>query len=401
MFFRSTLVRFRLIAILSLTQIIGWGTTFDMPGVLGRRMADSLGLANELVFGGLTVMLLVVGLAGPLTGRLMARHGPARVLALGSVLMAAGLVLLSLSEGLVSSTLAWLAIGLGGAFGLSTPAYTALVEREGLNAKRAIAILMIFTGLSSAIFWPILDLFALHWGWRATLAASASLHLVIALPLHLFALGAPLPAAAAEPREQDTSAATGPVNPREARRTFLLIAFISTVFTLVTFGISPVLIALLEQSGAAPAMAVGLASFRSVLGIAARLGDLLLGRLSTPLRAMSAACLFMLIGLAAIGLFAPAFVALAAFVVLYGFGSGIGTVARSVLPLSYVPPAAFGTMSARIQLPQNVATAFAPVVMTACLDRGGPHLVILLAATLALAVLAGLWSLSRRRPLAS
>ena len=37
---------------LGFTQIVGWGTTFLMPSVLGRRMEDSLGIPSEVVFSG-------------------------------------------------------------------------------------------------------------------------------------------------------------------------------------------------------------------------------------------------------------------------------------------------------------------------------------------------------------
>ena len=34
---------------LGFTQIVGWGTTFLMPAVLGRHMGEALGLASEVV----------------------------------------------------------------------------------------------------------------------------------------------------------------------------------------------------------------------------------------------------------------------------------------------------------------------------------------------------------------
>ncbi|MFH7416859.1 hypothetical protein VSS92_29740, partial [Pseudomonas syringae pv. tagetis] len=77
-------------------------------------------------------------------------------------------LVLGAANGIVLYAGAWVIIGIGGAFGLSAPAYTAVVEREGANGKRVIAILMLFTGLSSAIFWPILSLLNEAVGWRLT-----------------------------------------------------------------------------------------------------------------------------------------------------------------------------------------------------------------------------------------
>ena len=41
---------------LGITQIIGWGTTFLMPSVLGRHMERDLALPSEVIYGGITVM---------------------------------------------------------------------------------------------------------------------------------------------------------------------------------------------------------------------------------------------------------------------------------------------------------------------------------------------------------
>jgi hypothetical protein len=56
---------------------------------------------------------------------------------------------------------------------------------------------------------------------------------------------------------------------------------------------------------------------------------------------------------------------------VYGFGAGVMTVARALLPLALFSPREFGLQSARLSLPQNLANAIAPVIFTAILDRAG------------------------------
>ena len=60
---------------LGLTQIVGWGTTFLMPSVLGRHIEHDLGLPSEVVYGGITVMFGVGALFAPWVGRLIDRTG--------------------------------------------------------------------------------------------------------------------------------------------------------------------------------------------------------------------------------------------------------------------------------------------------------------------------------------
>jgi hypothetical protein len=55
---------------LGLTQVIGWGTTFLMPSVLGRSIQQGLSIPSEVVFGGITVMFGVGALIAPQIGML-------------------------------------------------------------------------------------------------------------------------------------------------------------------------------------------------------------------------------------------------------------------------------------------------------------------------------------------
>jgi len=368
------------VIVLAITQLIGWGTTFDMLGVMGRVVAPDLGLPNEVVFAGLTIMMMVSAIVGPATGRWLGRYGAARVLSAASLIFALGQILLAAANGIALYAAAWIIIGIGGALGLSAPAYTAVVEREGANGKRVIAILMLFTGLSSAIFWPILSLLNEAIGWRLTFLACAALQFFVCLPLHLFALPKPITAHA----EGGTAEiAPVPLSKTAQRKAFLLIAAATTISTFVTFGLSPSLLEIFRQSGASPALALQLGSARGVLGISARFLDMLLGRRGNPILSaamgislMAASFLMMLIA-------SPSTPLLITFVLLYGFGSGVMTVARALLPLALFSPREFGLQSARLSLPQNLANAAAPVIITAILDRAGTGPALLACAVLA------------------
>ena len=384
------------IAVLAVTQLIGWGTTFDMLGVMGRIIAPDLKLANEVIFLGISVMMLVSAVAGPATGRLLNRFGARNVLAAGSVVFFLGLLALSAAQGLIGYMLAWAIIGLGGAFGLSSPAYTAIVEREGLRAGRVIAILMLFTGLSSAIFWPLLDVVQAHIGWRMTFVATAFIHLCVCLPLHLFALPRPGGMATADEGHDIAPIA---LSDRQRLAAFLLIAVSTMLATFVTYGLTPSLLHILSLSGASPSLALELGSLRGVMGIAARFLDMLLGRRSSPLIGTTAGILMLVVSFAMLAFAGDAPPLLVGFVVLYGFGTGVITVARALLPLLVFSRREFGMQSARLSLPQNLASAVAPVVFTGILDRLGLDAVIVTITALSILSLLltlALWIVIRR-----
>ncbi|MBX5157225.1 MULTISPECIES: MFS transporter [unclassified Rhizobium] len=368
------------VTVLAITQLIGWGTTFDMLGVMGRVVAPALGLANEVAFAGLTIMMMVSAIIGPATGRWLSRYGAARVLSAASLTFALGLLLLSAANGIVFYAAAWVIIGIGGACGLSAPAYTAVVEREGANGKRVIAILMLFTGLSSAIFWPILSLLNETLGWRLTFLVCAGLQFFVCLPLHLFALPKPI---VMHIEGGAADIAPVPLSKVARRKAFLLIAAATTISTFITFGISPSLLEIFRQSGASPAFALQLGSARGVLGISARFLDMLLGRRGNPMLSAAMGIGLMMISFLIMLVAGSSTPLLVTFILLYGFGAGVMTVARALLPLALFSPAEYGLQSARLSLPQNLANAIAPVIFTAILDRAGTGPALVACAVLA------------------
>jgi MFS family permease len=369
----------RTIAVLAITQIISWGSTFDMLGVMGRVVAPDLGLPNELVFFGLTIMMLVSAFSGPLTGRLLVRHGAAKVMAASSVIFACGLLLLSAAHGMPVYAAAWIVIGIGGALGLSAPAYTAVVEREGLNSKRIIATLMLFTGLSTTVFWPVLTLVNDLVGWRMTFVLCAALQLLVCLPLYLFGLPKRI-----ESHEQAAAAEIMPVDltPAERGRAFFYMAAATSIGSFVSFGLAPSLLALLRHSGASPALALQLGSARGAIGVSARFVDMLLGRRGNALVTSLIGTSLMLLSFLAAAMLTSSAPVLVLFVLFYSFGTGVLAVARALLPLSLFSARDYGRQAARLSLPQNLANAVAPVIFTAILDRVGSTAVLLIGAGL-------------------
>jgi MFS family permease len=375
------------VGVLTVTQLIGWGTTFESVGVLGRRLAPDLGLANEIVYAGLSVMMMVSAFASPLVGRLLDRHGAARVMAAGSMFFAAGLSILAISTGIVTYAAAWIALGLGGAFVLSAPAYTAVVEREGADGKRTIAILMLFTGLSSTIFWPLLSVMSDMVGWRTTLLFAAGLHAFVCVPLYLFCLPRPIlwsaPGASAD-------LAPVPLTAGNRKTAFVLVAMTTAIASFVTFGLSPSLLEILHRFGATPEFALQLAAARGVMGILARGVDMGLGRRGNPFLTSVAGSGLMLAAFACLLVLPASGLSLWIFIILYGFGAGILVVARALLPLALFSPREYGRQATRLAMPQNIANALAPIIFTALIDRTGVASALVFSIALATVALAAI-----------
>ena len=242
---------------LGFTQIVGWGTTFLMPSVLGRHMEDALGIPSEIVFSGITVMFAVGAICSPHVGRLIDRTGARTIMASGSVIYAVSLAGLAFSQGLVTYLLCWAGLGIASTLALSTPSSIALAQVAGPGARRAIGMLAIIGGFASTVFWPLSGALDVAVGWRGTLLAYAAIHLLACAPVHLLVLPNRPPShhlvASATPTP------TG-VAPEVQSRVFLLLSLTLASGAFVFTGAMVHMIEIQRGLGHAPASAVFLAS---------------------------------------------------------------------------------------------------------------------------------------------
>jgi predicted MFS family arabinose efflux permease len=379
------------IGALAVTQLVGWGTTFQAPAVLGTAMSGAVGLPLVGVLLGPTVMLVVMAFASPVLPRVAARLGMARTMAAGSVLAAAALSIVASATGPAAFFAGWALIGLAGTAILTTPAQIALAAIAGDGAKRALGILMLIAGLSSSLFWPIAAALDAAIGWRATLFAFAVLNLAVCAPLHLA-----LPRAAPQRAVPVAPAGADLARPAE-RRVFALLAGAISLNGFISWGFALTLIVLFEARGLGQTEAVAAASIMGVVQIAARSVGVFAGaRWSAMATALGAGAL-LAVGLGVL-LVADGRAAVVVFVLLYGAATGALAVARATLPLAFFPGDAYARASAHLALPLNLAFAAAPPAFAAVLSGFGPQTALWIALAAALAALALLVVLRRHSP---
>jgi predicted MFS family arabinose efflux permease len=352
---------------LGLTQIVGWGTTFMLPSVLGRSIEHELALPSEIVYGGITVMFGVGALFAPRVGRLLDRTGARSVMTAGSIVYALSLAALSFSQGLVSYLLCWAAMGVASTLALNTPASIALAQIAGARARQAIAVLAIVGGLASTVFWPISEALETFFGWRGVLLVYAAFHLLVCAPVHLLMLpGRP-------PVGPHAAAGTGaaPVAADHTKRIFLLLAVAFSCGAFIFTGFIVHAIGVMRGLGHDPASALLLASLIGPAQVAVRLVELVFGhRYSVTSSALFAAAVLPFgLGLAFLagGNFAVALLCLVA----YGIANGLKAVLRATLPLALFGRAQFGSYLGRLALPQGIVSAAAPPVLAAVMAKYG------------------------------
>ncbi len=234
-----------IISTLGVGQIFAWGSSYYLPAVLAKPIADDTGWPLTWVVGGLSLGLLAAGLISPWVGRTIA-------------LLAVGLGILAVAQTVPAYLAAWLVLGIGMGAGLYDPAFATLGRLYGAAARPAITTLTLFGGLASTVCWPLSAFLVTYLGWRGTCLAYAAFHLIVLLPIYLLAL----------PREPESQAASAVGSgaseavpaPRIASTRFLvgLLAIAITLSAMISTLLSVHLLAILQSRGIGLAAAVAL-----------------------------------------------------------------------------------------------------------------------------------------------
>ncbi len=355
----------RLVAWLSLAQLISWGSVFYTFALLLTPIEQELGLTRAQSSLAFSLALLVEGLMAYPVGRWI-DHGHERlVMTSGSVL--AGLCLFL--HGGVSSIAGFYAVwaGLGAAMAavLYAPVFAVVTRRFPNDFRRAIIVMTFLGGLASTVFIPFTAWLMANWGWRQALVILAGFHLLLCAPLHAVILrGAPAKIgqidAADRPDSKDM--------PRLIRSVpFLSLGVFVIAMMAVTAALPAHMVSLLRESGMRETWVIAIPASIGAIQV---LGRLLLFFFEHYFDVHAAnrliPCLLPL-GLTAL-LAAPLLGEqqiwpVLLFVLLYGMGNGMLTIVKGTAMAQYVSREHVATLNGVLGLPLALARASAPLIV--------------------------------------
>jgi MFS family permease len=392
-----------IIVVLTATQWLNWSSTYYLMTVLARPIAAETGWSLVFVVTGLSLGLVTAGLASPRVGRAIERHGGRPMLALGSLLLAVGLLGVGLSRDPIGYLAAWIVIGIAMAASLSDAAFATLGRFYGLRAKTIISNLMVLIAFSATFSWPFTALLTEALGWRGTCLCYAAMHLAIGLPMHLLLLPKtatlPVELSPLTPARAEAASLKAVQGAGRDRRT-LLIWLVGTNITLqIAIGsvLAVHLLSLLQALGVAYAAAVGFGSVIWLSQGGGRVIDALFGRRFHPVLEGVVASLLVLLGIALLLAAPPS--ALLVGIVLFGIGNGVRGILKGTLPLVLFGAEGYATLIGRLGLPTLIAQAAGPALGAVALAQWGamPLLAILAAlAALNLGLASALWMATPR-----
>jgi MFS family permease len=377
------------VACLGVTQILSWASSFHLPAVVAAPIAAETNWPLASVIGGLSLGLVVAALVSPGVGRAIETHGGRPVLALGSGVLAAGLVALAFAASLPVYFAAWAVIGAGMGMSLYDPAFATLGRLYGDAARGPIRGLTLVGGFASTVGWSLSAFCLAHVGWRGTCLAYAGLHLAVSLPIHLLVLPAatPLRIAPSRPAGDDPGRRPGhgpPATPQPARRPLLvgLLALSLTTHAAVWSVVSVSLLLILQRLGLDLAGAVALAALVGPAQVGGRLVDTAFGRRLDPVWTALIAAALVTAGLGLLGLGGSGLAGLA--LLIYGAGNGVQLIAKGSLPLALFGPVGYAALVGRLARPALLAQALAPPGAALLLGNGVAPVLWLVAALAAL-----------------
>lgn len=356
--------RARIVAVLGVTQILFWGSSYYLLAILAAPIARDTGWSPSLIAAALSIGLLVEGLAAPLVGRAIDRWGGRPVMAAGAIVVALGLIGLASATSPAAFAAAWLLTGIGMAACLYDAAFSTLVRLFGFDARRLITLLTLLGGFASTVCWPLTAFLEAQLGWRGACAVYAAANLIVCLPAILVVLPS-------EPRRPLQRSSPAPVEqragpPRSSR--FVLIAASFSISAMISSVMSVHLVAILQARGAGANAALAIAALMGPAQVAARIVEMLAGQRHHPVQAMIIAAGLIVAGLGALWAGLPGMVVA---VIAYGGGMGIRSIVRGSVPLAVFGVQGYAVVMGRLAMPVLLLGAVAPFLGAVALERFG------------------------------
>ncbi|MCO8273679.1 MFS transporter [Actinoplanes sp. TRM 88003] len=375
-----------IVAALAVTQTVGYGTLYYAFAVFLVPLATDLGASTIAITGSFTANVLASAALAIPVGRWLDRHGGRALMTLGSIGGAVLLVAWSQVGSVWQLYAVQIGIGLASATCLYEAAFAVIIAWHSPHRRStALLTLTVVAGFASTIFLPLTGWLVEQYDWRTALLILAAVNAVLTVPLHVVVVrAAPIPAA--ETRVQEPP---GRLEAVLTDRGFWLLAVSFTAHTAVIAAVGVLLVAALINWGHSAAFAATVAGLFGVLSVT---GRLVATGLQRRFRTTSVvAAIFLLQGIAAVGLawFGRDATAAVIAVIGFGLGFGVGSIAKPLLLAERYDTRRYATIAGVLVVPTTIAKAASPLAAAALHSTTGGYGPVFLVAAVISIVAAG------------
>ncbi len=359
--------------LLGLYVLLMYGIAYYAVGTAAPSMAREFGVGVSVVFGLISVSLVLTAVLAPRYGRWMDRFGAARVLAIGALLRAGALALMALAPDLWLFVVAFLAVQLFSQLTEYDATFAAAVDVAGDRARVAMSNITLWGGVASTVFWPITTYALEHMAWRQMFLIYAALMAAGCVPIALLVGRLPTQHKARSGSADGPPPDPNPDPPRQASGTFVLLAM---AFALggIAYNLPVLMPPVLEGLGlGASGLIAGMLFGPSQT--AGRLFELLFGQRLHPIGVAVVASGMVALSLGVL-LFADGLWTAILFAALFGAGAGVGYVVRGSVVLALYGKSNYATWLGRLGSVRLVVSAMTPFTLSLVLEHSGAWSVV-------------------------
>ncbi|VVD30851.1 Predicted arabinose efflux permease, MFS family (plasmid) [Paraburkholderia dioscoreae] len=347
---------------LALAQLVSWGSVYYSFSLLVVPMEQSMGWSRTATNAALSVGLLVSGFAAYPIGRWIDHGLGRRVMAVGSVIAAAMLLLWADAQSLTALFVAWIGLGISMAATFYDPVFAVVTHRYPRSFRTKITLITLVAGFASTVFIPLTQLLVGSVGWRTSLVVLAALNLIICLPVHVLAIRS----SRADPGSRQTSGSVKLANDAATRRAlrspvFWALAMCFTAYYATFAALTFHLVPLMVERGVSNAVLVTTMALIGPAQVAARAVWFTFGRtVHVSTVGIIVVTLFPLSTIVLISA-GHAAVLLWLFALCYGAANGMMTILRGTIVQDLMWTEGYGAVSGMLSFPSNVAKGIAPI----------------------------------------
>ena len=346
-----------MVAVLAVTQTVGYGVLYYAFAVFITPISADLHTDTAHVSAALTISVLLEAGAAIPVGRWLDRHGGRALMTAGSAVGVVAVVAWSQVRTVGQLYAVFVLIGLASAMSLYEAAFSVVIATtDPARRDSALLTVTIVAGFASSIFFPLAGWLTTTVGWRTAVLLLAALLAATAFPGHLVAV----PTAHAH-REHGT-VRTGARLSEALRDTgFWLLSLAFVLHTAAISAVGVLLVTFLRHAGHTTTVAATLAGLLGILSVTGRVVTTALARRHGMPTVTAAVFAVQAVGAAALPHLGHSIAGVAACVVAFGLGFGIGWLARPAIVAARYGTARYASIAGAMALPTTLARALAPL----------------------------------------
>ncbi|SAL75458.1 major facilitator transporter [Caballeronia peredens] len=349
---------------LALAQLVSWGSVYYSFSLLVVPMEQGMGWSRTSTNAALSVGLLVSGFAAYPIGRWIDHGLGRRVMAVGSVIAAAMLLLWAGAQSLTLLFVAWIGLGISMAATFYDPVFAVVTHRYPRSFRTKITLITLVAGFASTVFIPLTQLLVGSVGWRTSIVVLAALNLVVCLPIHVMAIRSSRSRtdAGSRPESRDVKLANDAATRRALRTpTFWALAVCFTAYYATFAALTFHLVPLMVERGVSNAVLVTSMALIGPAQVAARAVWFTFGR--TVHVSTVGTVVVTLFPLSTVILISAGHSAtlLWLFALCYGAANGMMTILRGTIVQDLMWTEGYGAVSGMLSFPSNIAKGIAPI----------------------------------------